>query len=262
LTYSLRKIVFLAVVLYSLVSCAGEIGENTLEVLPDSIWQRQIENEAFGVHEELTFVVRFGPVKAGTAVMAVPEYQQIHSRTCYRVVTSIKSNAFMSTFFRVDDRIESLIDSAGLFSWFFKKRIREGTFSAERSAVFDHRHGFVIEESDTVKVPPFTQDILSVFYFIRTQPLVVGESFFVDNYADKKFYPVEVKVLKKEKITVPAGTFKCIKIEPRMRRGGLFSQKGRLWVWLTDDPKKLIVKMKSKIPVGVISMELKKVKGI
>jgi len=232
------------------------------EILPDSIWQRRVENNAFDVQEELTFLVRFGPVKAGTAVMSIPEIKELQSRKCYRAVTTIKSNSFMSGFFHVDDHIESLIDVRGIYSWYFDKKIREGKFVADRTAIFDHARGLVFEEQDTTKVPPFTQDVLSVFYYIRTQPLVVGQSFYVDNYADKKFYPLEVKVHKKEKVKVPAGRFNCIKIEPVMRGSGLFSQKGRLWVWLSDDTRRLIVKIKSKISVGYLTLELQRAKGV
>ncbi|MEA3296372.1 MAG: DUF3108 domain-containing protein, partial [candidate division Zixibacteria bacterium] len=71
-----------------------------------------------------------------------------------------------------------------------------------------------------------------------------------------KKYPLEVKVLKKETISVDAGTFSCIVVEPLMRSVGVFKHQGRLKVWLTDDRLKMPVVMKSKILVGSISAEL------
>ena len=60
---------------------------------------------------------------------------------------------------------------------------------------------------------------------------------------------------------MPAGKFKCIKIEPRLKGEAIFKQKGRLWVWVTDDQYKIPVKMDSKVIVGSISTELKSIKN-
>jgi len=105
-------------------------------------------------------------------------------------------------------------------------------------------------------VAEYVQDVLSAFYFIRTQDLKVGKSLFVDNHTDKKNYPLEVKVLRKERVKVPAGTFNCVVVEPILKASGIFKQKGSLTVWLTDDEIKMPVLMKSKVIVGSISTEL------
>jgi hypothetical protein len=36
-------------------------------------------------------------------------------------------------------------------------------------------------------------------------------------------------------VTVEAGTFDCLVVEPILRGPAIFSQKGRLTVWMTDD---------------------------
>jgi hypothetical protein len=84
----------------------------------------------------------------------------------------------------------------------------------------------------------------------------------LDNYADGKNYPLEVKVLRKEKKKVEAGVFNCIVVEPLIQEGaGIFVHKGSITVWLTDDNNRLPVYMKSQvILIGSISAELKKFK--
>ena len=86
--------------------------------------------------------------------------------------------------------------------------------------------------------------------------LRVGKDEVLEVYADGKVYPLKVIVHAKEKVTVPAGTFRCIKVEPVLKSEGIFKQKGKLTVWLTDDKLKIPVKMTSKILIGSIGTKL------
>jgi hypothetical protein len=158
----------------------------------------------------------------------------------------------------VDDRVESFMDVHGLYSLRYDKHLREGKFIADVSMIFDQENNLAIYNAgkDTFEVAEYVQDVLSAFYFVRTQKLTVGKSIFVDNHTDRKNYPMEVKVLRKEKVKVEAGEFDCLVVEPILQTPGIFEQKGSLTVWLTDDEVKMPVLMKSKVIVGSISTEL------
>lgn len=217
---------------------------------------RYIDNVAFGTNEKLTFDINFGFINAGTATMEVAGLIDYEGRPCYQVVTRAQSNSFFSPIYKVDDQVESIIDAVGIFAWRFEKVLREGSYRAERLCTFDQRNQLAFYKDDTVKVGPYTQDALSVLYYIRTQELEPGKSFFVENFTDGKLYPLEVKVLGRETITVEAGTFPCIIVEPLLQSVGVFRHKGKLKVWLTDDRLKMPVLMKSKVLVGSIEAEL------
>ena len=244
-------------------STAGDL-QNLVKIrasksaVEDSFVWRKLANPAFGVGEKLVFIIRWGPVHAGEAVMEIPEIVTVNGRRAYRIVSRAATNRTFSLFFRVRDRVESLMDVEGLFSWHFEKHLREGKFSADIEEVFNQQHHFVISRGDTIPVTPYVQDVLSALYFVRTQPLTVGKPILVDNYADRKVYPLEVKVLRKESIKVQAGTFDCVVIRPILRSAGIFQQKGELTVWLTDDKTHTPVLMKSKVIVGSFVAELKK----
>jgi len=221
--------------------------------------KRVFTNQAFGVGERLEFSVGYGVIKAGTAVMEIPDIVKFNGKKCYHIVSTAKSNKFFSVFFKVDDKVESFMDVHELYSHRFDKHLREGKFKADISVVFDQENHLAIynNSQDTFAVAEYVQDVLSAFYFIRTQDLKVGKSLFVDNHTDKKNYPLEVKVLRKERVKVPAGTFDCVVVEPILKASGIFKQKGSLTVWLTDDEIKMPVLMKSKVVIGSISTELK-----
>jgi hypothetical protein len=220
------------------------------------ITERKVTNHSFGAGERFVFKVRWGPIVAGTAIMSIPEIIDYKGRKCYRIISTAESNKFFSTFFKVQDQVESYMDKEGLYSLHFEKHLREGKFKADRYVEFDQVNHIAVEGDDTIQVPPFVQDVLSAFYYVRTQPLEVGESLFVDNHADKKNYPLEVKVLRKERIEVEAGTFDCLVVEPILQASAIFEQKGSLTVWLTDDHIKMPVLMKSKVVIGSIATEL------
>lgn len=217
---------------------------------------RYLENLAFGVGEKLSFEVKYGFISAGTATMEVMRLIEYENRPCYQIVTQARSNSFFSTFYKVEDRVESIMDATGLFSWRFEKNLREGKYRSDRKYSFDQRGNSVVYKGDTIEIEPFVQDALSTLYYMRTQPLEVGKSFFLDNFIDGRKYHLEVKVLKRETITVDAGSFECFVVEPITQSVGIFKHEGRLKVWLTDDRLRLPVLMKSKVIVGSIAVEL------
>jgi hypothetical protein len=218
---------------------------------------RFIENVAFGINEKFTFDINYGFINAGGATMEVVGLIEYNGRPCYLTRTRAYSNSFFSNFFRVDDSVESVIDAIGIFSWRFEKKLREGSYRSEKQYTFDQRENLVYYEKDTIEVAPYIQDALSVLYFVRTQELEVGKSIMVDNFTDGEHYPLQVNVLRRETIEVPAGSFDCVVVEPLLQSAGVFKHEGKLTVWLTDDRLKMPVLMKSKVIVGSISAELK-----
>ena len=73
---------------------------------------------------------------------------------------------------------------------------------------------------------------------------------------------VIVKVLRKETVTVPAGTFNTLVVQPTITNaGGLFGQGGKAEVYVTDDAHRTVVMLKSNVPVlGALSLTLREVR--
>ena len=67
-----------------------------------------------------------------------------------------------------------------------------------------------------------------------------------------------LRVLRKETVTVPAGTFNTIVVRPIIQTKGLFSQGGEAEVYFSDDARRILVMVRSKVPVvGSLSLHLK-----
>ncbi len=222
---------------------------------------RTWKNNAFGVGEELLFDVSYGLIKAGSATMSIPDTVWRYGRPCYRILTTARSASFFDVFFKVRDKVQTIIDMQGIFPWEFEKHIREGGYESDRYVTYDQINQKVYYKKDTLKVPPYIQGVLSSFYYVRTLDLKVGKHFDIDNYGDGKIYPLRVLVHRKQTINVPAGKFKCIVVEPVLRTEGIFNQKGKLTIWLTDDERKIPVLMKSEVLIGSISVKLKEIRS-
>lgn len=239
---------------------AAQAVTDSSDALPMTKEEREIgrfvDNIAFGVGEKLEFDVNYGFINAGSATMEVADLIEYKGRPAYQIVTTANSNKFFSSFYPVEDRVESIVDAIGLFSWRFEKELREGKYRAHRQYDIDQINHSVIYEKDTITLKPYVQDALSALYFVRTQPLEVGKSVFIENFTDGKNFTLEVKVHRRETIKTDAGKFDCLVVEPLMQSAGVFKHEGQLTVWLTDDKVRMPVLMKSKVLVGSISAEL------
>ncbi|PIQ10095.1 MAG: hypothetical protein COW71_03885 [Ignavibacteriales bacterium CG18_big_fil_WC_8_21_14_2_50_31_20] len=226
---------------------------------------RKIENNAFTVGEKLTFNVKYGFITAGVAIMEIPKIKRIAGRDVYHVTFSVNSIPSFDPFYKVRDRYETYLDVEALFPWRFEQHVREGGFSMDFAAFFDHRKGVAKTSKGTYEIPPNVNDIVSAFYYARTldySNLKVGDKFELYNFYKKKVHPLDVVYKGKETIEVEAGTFNCIMVEPIIAEGGLFKTEGQITIWLTDDELKIPVKVKTKIIIGSIDAELSKIEGL
>jgi hypothetical protein len=211
----------------------------------------------FSAGEKLRFSVQYGFIKAGSAWLEIPDVREYNGRQVYTLVARAESNSFFSRFYKVRNRIESFWDSAGLYSLRYAENRREGGHRAKNEILFDYdQQRAVYPDGLAVPIPPEVQDALSSFYFTRTRALPLGGSVFFDYHAGRKSQPLEVKVLGRQKVDTPAGKFDCVAIEPVLKAGGIFKNKGRLVIWLTDDERRMPVMMKSKVAIGSISVIL------
>ena len=263
-----RWLLFVGVVASALsVSQAQTPPADTTVTFYDSLYASDLEPDSFtivspgpvgfGAGEKLIFNVQYGLITAGEATLEVRTIAKINGRPCYRIVSDARSNDFFSKFFEVRDRYESYMDTTELYSLRYEKHIREGKFKRDESVEFDQVVHRATYRDKVVPIPPRAQDVLSALYYVRTLPLEVGQTISLANHTDGKNYPLMVKVHGRERVKVDAGEFDCLVVEPILRGPGIFTQKGRLMVWLTDDERRMPVLMKSKVVIGHVAAILK-----
>ena len=223
------------------------------------VW-REVENKAFKVGEYNRYVLRWGLIHGGYSTMEISSVEQVNGRQSYHIISKTRSNSFFDTFYKVRDLNQSWMDVASLCSHRFSKNIREGGYRKKKRMEYDHvnRKVAIFKKNQVVdgEITPFIQDVLSALYYVRVEKLEIGNEISIDVNTSGKNWPLVVKVYKKEKVTVPSGTYQCILVEPRLVDEGIFETKGKIWVWMTDDERHLPVMMRTKIKIGSITAEL------
>ena len=236
---------------------------DTVQTEPSPL--RRVENRAFTVGEFLRFGIHFGFLKAGEAVMEIPDVIQVSNRDCYRIRFNVNSVGLFSVIYKVEDRYETCVDVLGLFPWRYEQHIREGGYRRDIEAEFDQFAHIATTKGDEIPIPPYVHDIVSALYFVRTLDFSdsrPGDTLQLQQFYRDTTYSLIVKYRGIQAIEVDAGEFRCIIVEPIVKEGGLFKQSGRIIIWMTDDGRKMPVKVVTKIPIGSVIAELEEYRGL
>jgi hypothetical protein len=225
---------------------------------------RKIRNSAFAVGERLVFSVNYGIVTAGEAVMEIPAYDSVAGRRCYRVEFRVNSSASFAWVYTVKDRYLTFIDAETIAPWKFEQHIQEGNYRRDFIADFDQVNHVARTTEGKYPIPPYVHDILSAFYYARTIDyggMAAGSQFVLHNFYKDTTHELAVKLLGRQELEVEAGTFRTLVVEPMVKEGGLFKAEGRIVIWLTDDERKIPIRVNTKVLIGSIDTELKEYSG-
>lgn len=213
---------------------------------------------AFNIPEKFEYDLTWTGVKAGTATLEITK-----TGNDTKIVSTAQSAKWVSVFYTVDDRVESILAKKTSLMFVgepvnYRLKIREGRHRRDKEVIFNSGNkvtyiDHINNERHSFDVPSLIFDPLSSFYYLRTLKLVVGEPVYVTMFDSKKVWNVEVQVLRKEKVTLPTGTVDTILIKPLMKSEGIFYKKGDIYIWLTDDEKRIPVKLRTKVAIGSIN---------
>ncbi len=221
---------------------------------------------AFSIPEKLEYDLTWTGIKAGNAVLEVKD-----NGAHIEIISRANSAKWVSVFYHVEDVVTSTLKKEqdnGIFKGFagipynYRLKLKEGKHVRDKEVMFDQKTKKIIytnhidKKSSEFNINEEVFDPLSSFYYVRGIPLSVGQSVFVNVFDSKKMYNLEVQVLKKESVETPLGTFKTILIKPVMKSEGIFKKKGDIFIWLSDDEKKIPVLLKTTAPVGSIKATL------
>jgi hypothetical protein len=208
----------------------------------------------FQVGEKLDYNVNFGPLRVGQGSMEVLDIVPVRGRDSWHTRLRVKGGIPLA---RVDDLFESWIEVSTFSSLRFVQDLSEVGKDRERHYEFyPERKSFT--ENTKPEQPSVEQplDDGSFLYFIRTVPLEVGNTYEFNRYFRPDRNPVSIKVLRRETITVPAGTFTTLVLQPVIKTSKLFADGGQALIWLSDDSLRIMVQMKTKLSFGSLNLYL------
>jgi hypothetical protein len=213
----------------------------------------------FPVGERMEFSVSWGRVRLGEGSIEVEAIETIDGHEGYRVAMEAWGGP---PFYRVQDRQVSWIRPRPLSSIRFEQRLSEGSYKRDTRYDFDlegmtyDRHDLVDsewrarDEETDVPILEGALDDVSFLFLARLLPLEVGQRYEFDRYFKDEGNPVVIEVLRREEIRVPAGTFQTIVVRPIIQTGGAFGDGGEAELFLTDDDRRAIVRLKVGMAVG------------
>jgi Protein of unknown function (DUF3108) len=226
----------------------------------------------FNPGETLTYDVSWSIFHAGE-VTATLEKDPKGTSNAFVVKTTARSEGFVSILYKVQDEFQSLFDPETVCSLEISKQINEGRRHRDAKITFDSARGLAIlnernlskpsepPKHDEHEIPPCVEDIVSGFYYLRSQPLWVGETIHLAVNDGSKTAQVAAVVLDREKIQTPLGTRDALRVEPRVFGTLYQKRKGRMLIWFSDDKHHYPLRIKAILNVGSITGTLTSVSG-
>jgi hypothetical protein len=208
----------------------------------------------FKVGERLEYQAKVNFMNAGSATMSVEGIETIRGRPTYHTIFNVRGRVL---FFHVDDHYESWFDTTTLVSLHHIQHIDETKNKIDKTYDFYPERRVYVRNGEEKPAVDKPLDEGSFIYFMRSVPLEVGKTYSFNRYYQPDKNPVIIKVDRRERIKVPAGEFDAIVLKPVIKSKGLFGENGEAEVWFSADSARTLLRLKSKLPVGTLYLELK-----
>lgn len=186
----------------------------------------------------------------------------------------VSSKGFFSRLFNLKfrERMETIVDPVSFTVQNTKRLDEQGKRVRKSEAVFDKASGTVVwTEHDprnpsgptrriTSEFTPPVQDVLSAIYYLRTQPLKVGNSFDLSVSDSGRVFTVPIRVVEKKRVKSILGRLDSVRVEASLfGPTGMIERDGHFSIWFTDDLRRIPVSARIKSEYGTFDIKLKKV---
>ncbi len=223
----------------------------------------------FAAGEVLTYDVswtRF--VTAGTATLSVRDRRGMGAgKSAYYVVAEAKPSSLVENLYHVYYKAESLFDTETLrpsMATIYsdekgRKRRRVMTFRPGNVADYEVQMASTVKSQFTTQ--PSTLDPLSVLYVLRTLPLKEGQATTVPFANNGRNYRLRLVVGRRESIKTALGQVQAWKLTPTVQDDkGQPATTRNITLWMSDDARRLPLRMEVDLPVGAFALTLASVK--
>jgi len=200
---------------------------------------------------------------AGTASLRMEKAGQEN-----RIVASADAAGTVALLYHVQDRLESFFDPGSFCSRNTSRHVEEGFRRVDTNITFDYAHRKAVFDQKNLKknetkhevheIPNCVTDMLSAIYYVASLPLEPGRTFSFPLNDGGESVDVNLHVEAREQIKTPAGTFNTVRTQPEAAKG-LVRDKGKLWIWYTDDAAHVPVQMRARMSWGTLTFQLQRI---
>lgn len=241
---------------------------------------RFIKNTAFKTGEHIEYLVHYGPFNAGTAEIDLnKKVYLVNNRVCYRVDVKGTTMGMAGALVEVNDTWRTYIDTSAFISHRFYRNIEEGTYRRKeltnmnplnQTAVMKYEQYSTKDnnkkrETKTFKIPQFSQDMISGYYYIRTMDfskMKAGDVITVPGLLEDYIYNLKIRYQGLTTIKTKYGKMKVHKLAPIMPENSLFKGEDSIRFFVTDDKNKVPVRVEADMFIGKVVCEIKNYRGL
>jgi hypothetical protein len=179
----------------------------------------------------------------------------------------VETAGMVSRLYRVNNEYNAVLNNKLCAESTFLKA-NEGNRRRETRVTFNgERKKASIEERDLVKnitatneidISPCMHDVIGALYRLRLVKLEPGHSVQIPISDGKKAVLAKVEAQEREAIKTDLGKFQTIRYEAFLFNNVLYRRSGRMFIWLTDDDRKLPVQIRVRLPfyIGTVTLQL------
>jgi hypothetical protein len=223
--------------------------------------------------EVLTYRLHYGVFTAGEASVWVnPEIKKVRGKDCYSFNIKGKTTGAFAAVMTIEDEWKSYVDTCSMSPVQFSREIIENSYYLKERVDFDRNNANVtwekrdrVQKHENFEVPTNVHDIVSAYYFLRNidySKMKIGQRTSVKAFFEDKLYDFEVEYMGKDIVKTKLGKVNAIRLIPIMPDNELFEGNDAIQFWLSDDKNKIPLKVKAKMFVGAVEVDIKDYTGL
>lgn len=221
----------------------------------------------YPVGERLTYRILWGFIPVGYAAISCEEVPG-DTTPLIRIRVEAKSNRLISALYLVNDRIDSYIDPESGLPVRVEKKTSEGGYVCDDTLWFDRKNLLARWQSRSASIEtnyPISSDTLDVaafLYALRSVSFKLNEPELFNIATDGYLHGLTITAQEKKQMDIGSGNERkwCIRFSAIPERSDLFVRKIPDDIWVTDDARRIMVQMRTKIPVGHVLVVLDEAK--
>jgi len=211
----------------------------------------------FAVGEKLTYQIFWGPFVVGRATLEVVAIEPVDGHDCYHLVAKAKTSGLIDLLFPVNSLAESWLDREGLFTRQYSENRTEGSHHRATDTHYDYENKQAVMTNRVngrvkrVALDQHVEDVVSSVYVVRTRKLMLDsvQMFTINDGATN--YNVSIRPDERKSLWVrPVGDIQALRIEPTPTLNIVSANKGRMWFWISDDPRRLPLLVNTELKFG------------
>ena len=216
------------------------------------------------VGEKLTYSISWKKLPAGKRTDWIVKEDVVNGASVYRIQSEMKTRALFR-FYSFQNQQETYLNPETFSPVRFQNQVKDRKYRGTVKITFQEGKAEYEKvsrpkpkapqkrEAKVLEIPPGTQDELSVIYFLRSKQLMLGETYFFPLLAKGKVLKATLTVERREFVkNKKLGTVRTLVL--RTSEGGLF--------WITDDERRLPVKIETESKLGTIKATLTEIETV